>query len=179
MTTVVAEFQAALDDVGVTWTATNPATFESDLAAVVEQPAVGSPLPFEGLSLADAGVTLDPTPADLRAAKTGVTAADCGIADYGSIIVRSWAGHEEAASLWPERHVAVLASEDVVPDMTAAFERLGESIRAGQDDLVIATGPSATADMGELVFGAHGPREVHVLVVEGGPEGKRSSEGER
>jgi L-lactate dehydrogenase complex protein LldG len=31
---------------------------------------------------------------------------------------------------------------------------------------VFATGPSATADMGELVYGAHGPREVAVLLVE-------------
>ena len=166
MTTVVAAFQEALDDVGVTWTTTSPADFGADLTAAVEQPAVGSLLPFEDLSLADANVTLDPTPTDLRAAQTGVTAAEFAIADYGSIVVRSWAGHEEAASLWPERHVAILAAEDIVPDMTAAFERLGESVRTGQGDFVIATGPSATADMGELVYGAHGPREVHILMVE-------------
>ena len=173
MTMVVAEFQEALDGVGVTWTATSPANFETDLTAVVEQPAVGSRLPFEGLSLTDAGVTLSPTPADLRMAKTGVTAAEFGIADYGSIVVRSWADHEEAASLWPKRHVAVLPAEDIAPNMTAAFERLGKSIHEGQDDFVIATGPSATADMGELVYGAHGPREVHVLIVKQYPEAER------
>lgn len=165
MTTVVAEFQESLDGLGVTWTETNTDDFEDDLAAAVEQPAVGSPLPFDDLSLAKSGVVLDPTPEDLQTAKTGVTAADFAIADYGSIVVRSWAGHEEATSLWPERHVAVLRAEDVLADMTAAFERLGASVRAGQGDHVIATGPSATADMGELVRGAHGPREVHVLVV--------------
>ena len=161
------EFRAALDEVGVTSRTTDPTSFESDLADAVVEPAVGSELPFEGLSLDGTSVTLDPTPADLRTARTGVTAADFAIAEYGSIVVRSWAGVEEAASLWPERHVAVLPASEVVPDMTAAFERLGESIRAGRDDVVIATGPSATADMGELVYGAHGPKTVHVLMVEG------------
>jgi len=30
----------------------------------------------------------------------------------------------------------------------------------------MATGPSATGDMGALVQGVHGPSEVHVIVVE-------------
>jgi L-lactate dehydrogenase complex protein LldG len=166
-TTVLDEFRGALDDAGVTWITTDPTNFAADLADAMVEPAIGSQLPFDDLSLADEGVILDPTPEDLRTARTGVTAADFAIAEYGSIVVRSWAGVEEAASLFPERHVAVLSADDIVPDMTAAFERLGESFRAGQDDAVIATGPSATADMGELVYGAHGPREVHVLVVEG------------
>jgi L-lactate dehydrogenase complex protein LldG len=53
-------------------------------------------------------------------------------------------------------------------DMPAAFERIGELIREGRDDLILTTGPSATADMGALVKGAHGPREVHVVLIERG-----------
>jgi len=34
------------------------------------------------------------------------------------------------------------------------------------DDVILATGPSATADMGDLVLGAHGPRAVHALLLE-------------
>lgn len=163
----IAEFRGCLDDLGVEWTTTSPADFTRDLSDAIECPAVGSPLPHEAISLNGTGVETGPSPANLRAARTGVTAAELGIADYGSIVVRSWAGIEEAASLFVERHVAVLAADDVVPDMSTAFERMGEAVREGCDDLVIATGPSATADMGELVFGAHGPREVHILLVEG------------
>ena len=165
-TTLAEDFGGALDGVGVGWTRTTPERFDEHLGEVLVGPAVGSELPFNGLSLSDLDVNLDPTPADLRAAKTGVTAADMGVVEYGSIVVRSWAGIEEAASLFPELHVAVLSADDVVSDMTAAFERMGDAFRKGQDDAVIATGPSATADMGELVYGAHGPREVHVLLVE-------------
>ncbi|TKX83368.1 hypothetical protein EXE43_24625, partial [Halorubrum sp. SS5] len=42
-------------------------------------------------------------------------------------------------------------------------------------DVVFATGPSATADMGGLVHGAHGPKEVHVVLL----REDDSAEGER
>ena len=50
--------------------------------------------------------------------------------------------------------------------MATAFERMGERFRNGRDDAVLATGPSATADMGELVYGVHGPRETHAIILE-------------
>ncbi len=79
----------------------------------------------------------------------------------------------EQTSLFPDLHVAVLRASDVLPDMGAAFERLGPRLREGRTpganrSAIIATGPSATADMGALVRGAHGPREVHVVILEGG-----------
>jgi L-lactate dehydrogenase complex protein LldG len=49
--------------------------------------------------------------------------------------------------------------------MAAAFEWLGEVLRETRGSAVLATGPSATADMGALVQGAHGPKEVHVVVI--------------
>ena len=51
-------------------------------------------------------------------------------------------------------------------EITAAFERLGPTLRNDAVTTILATGPSATADMGALVKGAHGPMEVHVLLVE-------------
>ncbi|MFB6362014.1 MAG: LUD domain-containing protein, partial [Halobacteriales archaeon] len=36
---------------------------------------------------------------------------------------------------------------------------------AGRRSAVLTTGPSATADMGELVTGVHGPGDVHVVAV--------------
>ncbi|WP_137286308.1 LutC/YkgG family protein [Halorussus salinisoli] len=160
------QFEASLQRMKVGRTRVGAETFEKALTEVVETPAVGSALPFEGVSLSGTTVELDPTPDQLRSAKTGVTAATLGIADYGSIIVESSADGDEPVSLFPETHVAVLRESDVVPNMPAAFERLEESVATGRGDAVIATGPSATADMGELVYGAHGPKAVHVLILE-------------
>jgi L-lactate dehydrogenase complex protein LldG len=164
MTGLVQQFEREATDAGCEIRRTLTEDFDAVLGALLEPPAVGAPLPFDGVSL-PGSVATNPTPSDLEAARTGVTAAQFAIADYGSIGIESTPADEEAASLWPERHVAVLAGSDVVADMERGIERVGEIARAG-GDAVLATGPSATADMGELVLGAHGPREVSVVVLE-------------
>jgi len=135
------------------------------VAELVDPPAVGVELPWD-IDL-PASVATGATAAELDAANTGVTAASFGIADYGSLVLESDAAGGEAASLFPERHVAVLRAVDVVPGMREAFGTLGDRLRDGAS-AVLATGPSATADMGELVIGAHGPRQVEIVLVEEG-----------
>ncbi|WP_433628173.1 LUD domain-containing protein [Halomicrococcus sp. NG-SE-24] len=163
-TEVVAEFESSLRRLDVGRTKTTTDEFDDALADVVSRPAVGAPLPFDRVSLPDE-VTVSPTPAELEASATGVTAANFAIASYGSVVIRATPEGTEPVSLFPDRHVAVVRKSDIVPGMTEAFERLGEDIRAGRDSAVIATGPSATADMGSLVRGAHGPKDVQVVVL--------------
>jgi L-lactate dehydrogenase complex protein LldG len=158
--------ERSLESVNTTCKRTAAAEFAEVLTGLLEEPSVGAPLPFEGVSYDGTPVVADPTMSDLKAAKTGVTPVSFGIADYGSVIIESTENAEEPMSLFPERHVAVLARSDVVDDMSAAFERLGDRIRGDGHDRVIATGPSATADMGDLVLGAHGPREVTLVILE-------------
>lgn len=140
--------------------------FPETVAEAVDPPAVGTSLPFDGVSLAGTAVETDFSPSDLRAAATGVTPADVGIASYGTVTVPSGAAGEELVSLYAPRHVAVVAASDVVPDMAEAYEALGERFDDGRETQVLATGPSATADMGTLVQGVHGPKETHVVVLE-------------
>lgn len=141
-------------------------TFEEALESVVVDPAVGVPLPFEDVSLAATSVIQDPSVEDLAAAETGVTPASLGIANYGSVSVDAGASGDELVSLYPQRHIAVLAASDVVPDMSKAFDQLAASFAEGANGRVLATGPSATADMGSLVEGVHGPADVHVIILE-------------
>ena len=169
-TDTVTTFERSLERLDVETTRTPPSEAEEVLSRVVRAPAVGVDLPFEGVDL-PASVTADPTPADLDAAATGVTPAGLGVADYGSVVVESRPDGTEPVSLYPDLHVAVLRTGDVVPGMPEAFERLGESLRAGRGSAVFATGPSATADMGALVRGVHGPSEVRVVLIESDGEG--------
>lgn len=157
-------FEAAAGEARASVTRTTAADADEVLAATVEDPAVGSALPFEGVSLPD-GVVTDPRPSEITGAATGVTAAGLGVAAYGSVVVESTAAGEEHFSLFPERHVAVLAAGDVVADLPAAVEHVAGLAAEGQD-AVLVTGPSATADMGDLVVGAHGPRELQVVLLE-------------
>lgn len=151
-------------------TATVHTTTADEFPAAVEEavdpPAVGTPLHFEGVSLDGTAVETEFGPTALRDARTGVTPARVGVADYGSVTVAADEHGAELASLYAPRHVAVVAASDVAADMPAAFEALDAEFEAGRDTQVLATGPSATADMGTLVEGVHGPHETHVVVLE-------------
>ena len=164
-TDTVSVFEASLRDHGVETTRVRRNNLREKLEQVIEHPTVGAPLPVRNTDLPES-VTLNPTPRELDRAKTGVTAATLGIADYGTIVLASSADGTEPISLFPDRHVAVLSADDIVVDMEAGFDRMAESIGADRRSAILATGPSATADMGALVTGAHGPKHVHVLLLE-------------
>ena len=168
MAATLDEFETAVRETTASTTRTTPNRFDWALAESIIEPAVGARLPFEEVSLADANapVGLDPTREELLTATTGVTGATLGIASYGSVVLRMTPDVDELAALFPERHVVVVRECDVVSDMTMAFAQLAPLFEDESADAIIATGPSATADMGELVYGAHGPREVHVIILE-------------
>jgi len=159
-------FLESLDRLEVAWTRTTVADFAPVLSDVLVPPVIGAPLPIEELSLDPKIVAFDPTPAEIEAAQTGITFACMAIANYGTVVLRSRPDATEAASLYPTLHVAVLQGSDVVPDMNAAFDRLGPAIREHPHSVILATGPSATADMGALVKGAHGPKHIHVILID-------------
>ena len=161
------QFATAAREYGIEPVRVPPDEVEEAIAAVVEPPAVGVPLPWEGVSLPE-NVETDPTGADVEQAVTGVTDAALAVADYGSVVLRADEYGSEPISLFTDLHVVVLHEKDLVPDMEAAFEWFGDELRETRDSAIIATGPSATADMGSLVRGAHGPRNVEVVVVSGG-----------
>jgi len=161
-------FVSACESMDVPCEQTTVDGFAETLEATLTEPAVGVELDELDVSLADTSVTVDPTPAGLKRATTGVTPAEFAIADYGSVLVPSSPEGAELVSLFVDRHVVVVDAADVLPGMDEAVERFGETVRneVGIESGIVATGPSATADMGELVIGAHGPSDVRVVVVE-------------
>ena len=65
------------------------------------------------------------------------------------------------ASLIPRLHIAVVDAASIVPQPRDVIT----SAIGMQSDIVFITGPSATADMGPLVRGVHGPHKLHILVL--------------
>ncbi|AXR79048.1 LUD domain-containing protein [Natrarchaeobaculum sulfurireducens] len=161
----VSRFERALEALEVSFTLTLASDASEAIEAALEPPVVGVPLPFDDVSL-PATVETAPTSADLVGAQTGITPVRFAIAASGTVAIESTTAGEEPFSLYPERHVAVVAESDVVPDLGAGFDRLERAFAAGDDSVVFATGRSATADMGGLVHGVHGPGEVHVVLLE-------------
>lgn len=150
----------------ITSSRTTPEKFESAVSAAIEEPAIGTPLPNKEVSLANTPVTVDGALTELRSANTGVTPAALAIAELGSVAIESTPEGNEPISLFPEHHVVVLRQSDIVSTLADAFCWLETKFADGAPSLVFATGPSATGDMGGLVKGVHGPRTVHVIILE-------------
>jgi L-lactate utilization protein LutC len=102
----------------------------------------------------------------LFAADLGLSDAQAGIAETGSLVLDSRAERHRLVSLVPPVHVAVLRAESIADDLGSALAGLGRGAELASA-VTLITGPSRTADIElELVIGVHGPRELHVLVLE-------------
>lgn len=98
----------------------------------------------------------------------GVTDVHAALAETGTMVVSSDAGHSRGLSLVPPVHVGIVRKSDIVPDMLDYWAKF-KSVppEAMPANTVFITGPSKTADIeGVLVTGVHGPGTVYVLVVE-------------
>jgi L-lactate utilization protein LutC len=100
-------------------------------------------------------------------ADVGITSADYGVAESGTLALLANPGQGRAVSLLPPVHIAVLRSTDIVGDLAALFGRATAEHDGLPSALTFITGPSRTADI-ELVLtvGVHGPKEIHVIVLQ-------------
>ena len=98
-----------------------------------------------------------------------VTGADWAIAETGSVVAQPRTGLSRLVSLTPQVHVALVSPSDVVPDLDSFFRIQKDLHQQGRwpPYTNIITGPSRTADIEQtLVIGVHGPKEVHMVILE-------------
>jgi L-lactate dehydrogenase complex protein LldG len=96
----------------------------------------------------------------------GVTWADYGIAETGTLVIASDSEETRLATMLCEVHVAVLnvsdirvSADDMVEELSAMTARTGSYT-------AFITGASRTADIERvLAIGVHGPLELHILLV--------------
>ena len=127
-------------------------------------------IPIPGLDqiLVERGIQR--TGSDDPTVNVGITGVDAAMTATGSLLLRDGAGRDRRVSLLPARHIAILRSEQILPDLEAWFvqERQSdlENFRAAAN-VVIVSGPSKTADIAqELILGAHGPVQVQIIVID-------------
>lgn len=125
------------------------------------------PLPGLAKTLADASIQI--AASTDSSVRIGITGADAALAATGSLILKSGPGRSRLVSLLPFIHVAVIMSDQILPHMEAwaAQQRCAglEHLRQ-KSSVLLVSGPSRTADIAmELVLGAHGPAEVHILIL--------------
>lgn len=106
-----------------------------------------------------------PPPEPDAAAPDVVAAGRFAVAETGSVLVCE-PTRDRAACFLAEHLWLMVAADQVVPTLEAAFEQLGAAIRAGARHAVFMTGPSRSADIERtLTVGVHGPRRLTIVVV--------------
>jgi L-lactate dehydrogenase complex protein LldG len=112
------------------------------------------------------GVVMSRTKSELATCDVGVTEAFAGVARTGSVCVAVDHDYSGVISLLARMHVAVVSAESITDRPGDLFSSRFLGGKAVQRNFVFITGPSATADMGPLVRGVHGPHQLHIIILE-------------
>lgn len=106
-------------------------------------------------------------------AEVGISGGNSIAADTGSIVLVSNEGNIRNTTNLPEVHIAIVSIEKIMPTyQDAVLQAIVQSAYAGlypPTYLSVISGPSSTADIEQYrVYGVHGPKEVHVILYDGG-----------
>jgi len=105
-------------------------------------------------------------------AGVGVSGANIAIAESGTIVIVSNEGNARLATSLPPLHICILTPEKIVETIeeASAILKVLPKISTGQKITTYVsfiTGPSRTADIEkEIVLGAHGPEELHIVIID-------------
>ncbi len=99
-----------------------------------------------------------------------ISHAEAGVAETGTLALISGPDNPTTLNFLPDNHIVVLAAADITGDLEAVWPRLRMKYGKGEmpRTLNFITGPSRSGDIEQtILLGAHGPRSLHVLVVDG------------
>jgi L-lactate dehydrogenase complex protein LldG len=99
--------------------------------------------------------------------------AKLAIAELGAIVTFTGKANPAENNLLPEHHLVIVNAEDIVANSEQAWDRIQQetATTGAPRGINFIAGPSSTADIeGRLVYGAHGPRGWHVIVMGDIPE---------
>jgi L-lactate dehydrogenase complex protein LldG len=98
-----------------------------------------------------------------------VSHAFAAVAETGTLVLTSGPDNPTTLNFLPDNHIVVLDAADLAGDFETVMARLREKFGPGVLPRVVnmITGPSRSADIEQtLILGAHGPRRLHVIVVD-------------
>jgi L-lactate dehydrogenase complex protein LldG len=159
---LVALFVERVEDYRAVVTRTGSADLAGTVARALDGATVVVP---EGLDLDLPGAVVDDglTAAELDRVDAVVTRAAVGIAETGTIVLDHGPGQgRRIITLVPDRHVCIVDVAQVVADVPDAIALLDPA-----RPTTWVSGPSATSDIElDRVEGVHGPRTLHVVLVD-------------
>jgi L-lactate dehydrogenase complex protein LldG len=96
----------------------------------------------------------------------GFTTTRAAIADTGSLILWPDADEPRTLSLVPPIHFALADARRLYANFHEAMSREGWAAQGMPSNALLVSGPSKTSDIQQtLAYGAHGPRELVLLMV--------------
>jgi L-lactate dehydrogenase complex protein LldG len=98
-----------------------------------------------------------------------ISFAEAGVAETGTLVFLSGAHNPTTLNFLPDNHIAVVRACDVEADYEAVWARLRARFGKGVLPRTVnfVTGPSRSADIEQkLLLGAHGPRSLHIIMVD-------------
>ena len=103
--------------------------------------------------------------------QVSLTPVFAAIAETGTLMLTSGASTPTTLNFLPDTHIAVLRAAEIVPTYEEGWTRLRQRQAAAGEPMPrtvnFVTGPSRTGDIEQrLILGAHGPRRLHVVLVE-------------
>lgn len=122
-----------------------------------------------------AGLAWDTVPGLERASgravlsdEVGLSHALAGVAETGTMVLASGSDNPVTINFVPETHIVVVEAKTIVGSYEDAWEiirqRFGEQSMPRTVNMI--SGPSRTGDIGgKLVMGAHGPRQMCVIIA--------------
>lgn len=100
--------------------------------------------------------------------ETGLTFADFGIAETGTIVVNSDSEEKRLSTMISKTHVALLYKSCIRATALDMADELSLLISRPSSYTAFITGPSRTADIERvLAIGVHGPLELHIILLQG------------
>lgn len=105
---------------------------------------------------------------EFDAADAGITSCEVLIARNGSIMVSNANASGRRLGIYPPIHIVIAKASQMVWDIKDALSYMQRRYGSQMPTMVsTVTGPSRTADIEKrLVLGAHGPKELYVLLLE-------------
>ncbi|HRK30067.1 MAG TPA: lactate utilization protein [Tepidisphaeraceae bacterium] len=103
----------------------------------------------------------------LEQCDAGITVCDALIAQTGSVLLTATSAGGRALSVLPPHHVVIATAAQLLPDLPSAFALLASTYgKSWPSFATIITGPSRTGDIERiLVLGAHGPKQLTVILI--------------
>lgn len=100
---------------------------------------------------------------------TSVTPAVAAVAETGTMVLQSSEATPTTLHFLPDQHVVVISKSQIVGTYEDALARVTRGADGALPRTVnFVTGPSRSGDIGKiLLMGAHGPKKLHVIVVDG------------